>query len=379
MYFSHIQARNWRNFESIDLKLQQRAFLVGANASGKSNFLDVFRFLRDLASVGGGLQAAVEARGGISRIRHLNARNQTDIVIEVGLEENGQERWRYEIAFNQPNNILQLKHERVWHEGQMLLQRPDAEDDKDPRRLTQTHLEQTFANAAFRAINDFFREVHYYHLVPQLVREPERAVARSADPFGSDFLELIARTPAKTREARLRRIQQALSHAVPQLAELTWERDERGAPHLKARYANWRPLGVFQSEREFSDGTLRLIGLLWTLQEGDGPLLLEEPELSLHDSLVRMLVPLMQAIMRARKRAPRQTLISTHNPSLLSAEGIDPAEVLLFRSDSDGTRIEVGADNKIIAAELDAGLSLGQTVADYTAPQGLHQLARSWE
>ena len=46
---------NWKNFREATTRLQDRMFLVGPNASGKSNFRDVFRFLRDLAATGGGL------------------------------------------------------------------------------------------------------------------------------------------------------------------------------------------------------------------------------------------------------------------------------------------------------------------------------------
>ena len=35
---------------------------VGANALGKSNFLDIFRFLHDIVSIGGGFREAVEKR-----------------------------------------------------------------------------------------------------------------------------------------------------------------------------------------------------------------------------------------------------------------------------------------------------------------------------
>ena len=49
--FSNIRLQNWKNFASCDVAVGKRAFLVGPNASGKSNFLDAFRFLRDLASV----------------------------------------------------------------------------------------------------------------------------------------------------------------------------------------------------------------------------------------------------------------------------------------------------------------------------------------
>lgn len=52
--FTHLRLENWRNFTSVDTELARRVFLVGPNASGKSNMLDVFRFLHDLVAVGGG-------------------------------------------------------------------------------------------------------------------------------------------------------------------------------------------------------------------------------------------------------------------------------------------------------------------------------------
>lgn len=54
MIISHIKMKNWRNFRNVDTPLGRRIFLVGANASGKSNFLDALRFLRDIAKTEGG-------------------------------------------------------------------------------------------------------------------------------------------------------------------------------------------------------------------------------------------------------------------------------------------------------------------------------------
>lgn len=59
MYISRVKLYNWKNFRECDVRLSERCFVVGANATGKSNFLDVFRFLRDVVKEGGGLQAAV--------------------------------------------------------------------------------------------------------------------------------------------------------------------------------------------------------------------------------------------------------------------------------------------------------------------------------
>jgi predicted ATPase len=81
--FTKIKLQSWRNFTEVDVDLQRRVFLVGPNASGKSNFLDVFRFLRDIVSVGGGFQDAVLRRGGVSKLRCLAARRYSDIMIQI--------------------------------------------------------------------------------------------------------------------------------------------------------------------------------------------------------------------------------------------------------------------------------------------------------
>jgi hypothetical protein len=53
-----------------------------------------------------------------------------------------------------------------------------------------------------------------------------------------------------------------------------------GAPHLEALYEHHRPNAGWQRESHFLDGTLRLLGILWSLLNGDSLLLIEEPELN---------------------------------------------------------------------------------------------------
>ena len=149
MFVSRLKLKNWRNFKQADnILLQQRQFIVGPNASGKSNLLDVFRFLRDIAKAeGGGLQKAVSERGGVSKIRCLAARSDPEIVIDIALSDNPDEEsiWRYAIGLKQESRGYRqpiLSFERVWKNNKQLLNRPDQEDRKDKERLKQTYLEQ---------------------------------------------------------------------------------------------------------------------------------------------------------------------------------------------------------------------------------------------
>jgi predicted ATPase len=83
MRFTRLKLENWRNFLNVNTPLEGRVFLVGPNASGKSNLLDAFRFLRDIADPQGGFQWAADTkRGGVSQIRSLHARRYSNIAIE---------------------------------------------------------------------------------------------------------------------------------------------------------------------------------------------------------------------------------------------------------------------------------------------------------
>ncbi len=373
-WFTAVHLENWRNFVRVEVKLERRVFLVGPNASGKSNFLDIFRFLHDIVSIGGGFQESVRRRGGLSSLRSLSARRFSDVLVSVEVSDaNGRPPWRYFLKFTQDSQRRALiREERVERGDEQLLSRPNDDDKTDPERMTQTYLEQVNVNRRFRELAEFLGSAKYLHLVPQLVREPDRSVGRPNDPYGGDFLEQVARTQEKTRNARLRRILEALRVAVPQLQELELVRDEGGASHIRGKYAHWRPQGAWQTEEQFSDGTLRLMGLLWATLDGVGPLLLEEPELSLHPEVVRFLP---QMFARVQRRTGRQVLISTHSPDLLRDEGIGLDEVLLLVPGAEGTAIERASDLSDVTTLLSGGVSLADSVMPFTRPTQAEQLA----
>jgi predicted ATPase len=379
MLIKRIKLKNWRNFRDLDVPLREVSYLLGPNASGKSNLLDAFRFLRDISKPrGGGLQTAVSDRDGITKVRCLHARRDPEVRIEVDLAdtEDGPVQWTYALGFKPEGKGAQrilVSHERISFKGKVLLQRPNAKDRNDPALLTQTHLEQIQANVEFRALVDFFGSVTYLHLVPQLLKFANKLGGHRLedDPFGQNFLERLARTPDKTRTARLRKIGTALQLAVPQFKELKFENDVLGHPHLHALYAHHRPNAGWQSEEHFSDGTLRLLGLLWALLDGNSMLLLEEPEISLNDAIVKEIPLILQNLQRGRK-ARRQIVLTTHSEALLSNPGIDGRSVVLLVSGPNGTTARTLLENE--AEALNAGLSVAEVVLPKTRPASVNQL-----
>lgn len=384
MYITYLKLKNWRNFREAEMNLAQIAYIVGPNASGKSNLLDVFRFLRDICKPqGGGLQKAIQDRDGISKLRCLHARRDPEVRIEIHFSDRFDDpmpAWKYILGFKPEGKGAQrllVSTEEVWHGDKRLISRPDKDDKKDVQLLTETHLEQTRANSSFRAIADFLSGATYLHLVPQLLKYGDKIGGNRLedDPFGQGFLERLAKCTDRTRISRLKKIGKALSAAVPQFKELRYHPDQMGHPHLEALYEHYRPNAGWQREEQFSDGTLRLLGILWSLLDGNGLLLIEEPELSLHQAVVEQIPVLIDRIQRSAKYR-RQIIISTHSESMLNNKGIDARGVVVLMPDQEGTRIR-----SVNAAEekgLKAGLSVAEVVLPQTRPKGVEQLGL-WE
>lgn len=384
MQVTRVKLKNWRNFRSFDAPMRDVTYILGPNASGKSNLLDVFRFLRDVSKpAGGGLQAAVLDRGGISKLRCLHARRDPEVCIDVELSDSPDDEipsWRYVLGFKSEGKGAQrilVSQEEVWREGKKLFSRPDKDDNKDSVLLTQTRLEQIAANAEFRELAEFFGSITYLHLVPQLLKFAEQLGGRPLenDPFGQSFLERIARTTERVRNTRLKKISEALTLAVPQFKELRFIKDDSGHPHLEALYSHHRPNAGWQSEEHFSDGTLRLLGLLWALLDGSSMLLLEEPEISLNDAVVKEIPLIIQRLQKNRK-PKRQVVISTHSEALLSNPGIDGRGVILLETTADGSIGRTLQEDE--ASALEAGLSVAEVVLPKTRPSSVNQLG-FWE
>lgn len=385
MIISKIELFNWKNFHRCEVGVQERCFVVGANAAGKSNFIDALRFLRDVARQGGGLQTAVRVRGGITKIRCLAAREQSNVKLAIELSESDSRElcWHYELNFKHTGggireNQVKIVSEKVFsgREQRYVLDRSAETLGEDEETLKYTYLEQPNANKDFRVIQQFLQNVEYLNVVPQMVRESASSSysGDKEDYYGRNFLKRLALLNDNTRRSYFRKINEFLKLAVPQLEELSFVKDEIGVPHLEARYVHWRTRGSKQQEMQFSDGTLRLIGFLFALIDSNGVLLLEEPEINLHPGIVAQFPEFIAKIQRVKKGG-RQVFITTHSYDILSNEGIAPEEVLLLTNSPEGTEVEVLSNVEKAKNILAAGFSMADVVMPLTKPWSIESMS----
>ena len=387
MILKKIKLHNWKNFQNCEVDLAERCFIIGANASGKSNLIDALRFLRDISKQSGGLQTAVEERGGITKIRCLAARTQSNvsITVELGNPNEEQNLWRYHLDFvHTGGGVIKSQVKIIAEEvysytaEKFILKRDSKKESEDEETLKYTHLEQANANRAFRDLQVFFQNIEYLNVIPQLVRESSSVFTSltKEDYYGRNFLEKLAKMNEKTRNSYFRRINECLKIAVPQLEELQFVKDKMGVPHLEAKYKHWRAKGSKQQEEQFSDGTLRLIGFLFALLDSKGIILLEEPEINLHSGIISKIPGFIYTIQRSKKSKSSQIFITTHSYDILSDSGISSDEVLVLELSQEGTTINKLTDISEIKAIVEAGLTIADAVIPYTKPKEIEKLSQ---
>ncbi len=376
MRISRLQLNHWKNFTAVDLKLQERVFVVGPNAGGKSNLFDSIRFLHDLTVSGGGLIPAVMARGSMTQLLPFSMSNEkaarATICIETELKESDGVYWTYKLEFRDksqeaPYPIVERERvTRVDHGVEtVLLDRPDDADRSDEWRLTQTALQQTSMNGGFRVIEQFFRSVGgtrfsnvgVYENLGQTFSNYNIAEERI---FGLDLLASIKLIPPDLREKMLKRLTRSLQQLVPDLDRIEWHPSSRRRTFLRIYRKTWSE-HKFADETHLSDGTLRLMDFFLNVEMPSRVVLIEGPETSLPPAVLSVLVPYAYEAQRSGGCA--QLIVSTHSPMLLHDPGIAAEEIVLVRpNESGGSDAMLGSDDPRLRDVMQLGMTAAEAV-----------------
>lgn len=97
MFIRHLKIRNFKSIKETDIEFTPMSMIVGANASGKSNLINVFRFIGNIAA--DGIDNAIALQGGIPYLANANMTKGEPIEIQFVLDIS-EESWvrRYKSA-----------------------------------------------------------------------------------------------------------------------------------------------------------------------------------------------------------------------------------------------------------------------------------------
>jgi len=370
-------AKNFRSLEDVDVKLGPLTVLVGPNASGKSNVVDVLRFVSD--AFRNGLDRAIADRHGIGAIRRWSKGRPYDVEIGLEFQLAGHALHYGFVLGSKLRGEYQVKEEHIRVEGDRRSGRTIISDLFEVRngRLVAPKPEGPVDEAILRSISSnelimlrhwlwlvsppgadrsteiemrllvqdlgrYLFEMRFYHLFPNEIRQPQKL----QDPYRLEEdggnLASVLRRMIRGNSEYLPDLRDAMGKAVPGVAD--FQVTQVGAylvVKLKHQVKDSSGRGTWFDLTQESDGTLRILALLAALFQDPPPsfLAVEEPELTVHPGALAVLADyLKEAALRT------QILITTHSPELI--DGL-PIESLRAVESVDGvTKVGMVAEHQ---------------------------------
>lgn len=347
IFLRRIVLKNYKSIGYCDVQLGSLTFLVGANGSGKSNFLDALHLVRDALS--GSLDNALNERGGLNEVRRRSTGHPHNfgIRLEFTLPDGRMGHYAFTIAALE-GGAYEVKAEEctLGRKGvgpRFKVERGVVVESSESTfpALTADRLALVAASgmAAFRPVFDAITAMGFYNLNPKLMREPQKPQdGRLLKPVGENVTSVIAHLERSAPE-KITEIETYLRTVVPSVHG--FERRQIGPletlefrQEVAGSKAPWRFFA-----QNMSDGTLRALGVLTALFQGNRdftPLVvgIEEPETALHPAAS---AALREALSKAALRT--QIIVTSHSPDLLDDAQIDPGRILAVVSEGGVTKL----------------------------------------
>ena len=340
---------DFKNFDDETLRVGPFTVIVGANASGKSNIRDAFRFLHGIGrgytlaeTVGGKLDAGGKVewepiRGLTNEIIRILESTEDSIPLpafglEVGLTEgNTEATFTVEVSreiFR--SSGFRITYERLLTGGEEVYEKPrstygdrrislgDGDEINimlDKPALTQVRDRKQVRQSRRERIEPIvgaLANMRFLDLVPDRMRVPAFP-GQTVLGDGGENLPVVLReicTNPKRREILTAWVRELTPMDV---AGFEFPEDPSGRIHLKLRERSGREVSAYSA----SDGTLRFLALLAALL-GEDPTRLyffEEIDNGIHPARLHLLVDLIE---RQTAKGRVQVVSTTHSPELLS-------------------------------------------------------------
>jgi len=366
MRLTSIRAKNFKSFRELNISLDNLNVLIGANASGKSNFVQLFSFVRDI--VESGLDNAISIQGGAQYLRNINCEEGANLTIELSVESDlgdpivpfvpdpgsrvTRSRYRFSLAFHGGRHVS-VTEDELWVERRSSGSSGNTSTFTIKREGEQCQMEGG---------NDVIRSFLLGHLKPRAeeANRPmlliESVILRSMLPLNG--LKSIATYDIDSKEPKTAVLFGGKSELEPDAHNLAIVLDRIVSDDQNRRkFLNLlrdvlpfadeldteplRDSSLFFNMRErfspspmpasfLSDGTIDIIALIVILYFERKPfVVIEEPERNLHPSLISKLVQLFKDASRLK-----QIIISTHSPEIVRY--VDPGQLILISRDTSG-------------------------------------------
>jgi predicted ATPase len=387
MPIQQVHVENFKSFSELDIDLSRFNVVIGSNAAGKSNFISIFKFLRDIARHG--LANAIAMQGGPEYLWNAKIGPGRDLVIRVvytpdqkaDIIENEscgnallkiqscESSYEFAIRFDAEGNGFAIIKDRLvfgcefssFERKGTLVQKngtpergeiqvtneegdvkfaihlpegcPLSEHDIIPIFFRGVHLqkhalllESTYACPLLH-VEKFFDRIAVYDIDPKLSKRGAAITGKRALEEDASNLAVVVKNIIEDPEKK-RKFSNLLRDTLPFVEDFSVQKfmDLSLTLTLRERYAKNHDLPA----ATMSDGTITIFALIIALYFEDKPfIIIEEPVSHIHPFLVARLMAMMK-----ESSERKQLMITTHSTEVV--KHVSAEDILLISRDSEG-------------------------------------------
>ena len=351
-----ITLKGYRSIRSLeDFELGPVNILIGANGAGKSNFVSFFSLLSEM--VKRRLALAVNRVGGADAELFLGPQVTKRIEADLKIKANGYE---FKLEPTADNRLI-FSDERIKSQG--VPGRTRSVDRSIGRGQSESKLKEqikpgsrnvVISRNIYGAVSSW--TVYHFHDTSETGPMRRTHTVRDNDrllPDGANLAAFLFRLQEEA-PSTYQMIGDVVDLVAPFFKEFRLRpKKARGDESLQLEWTQKSSDYPFHAG-QFSDGTIRFIGLATALLQPNPPatILIDEPELGLHPYALNILASLIR---QASKRT--QLIVSTQSAGLLN--GFEPKDIVVIDREGGESKFRRLKDQEL-RSWLEEDYSLGE-------------------
>lgn len=311
MDYHHLKSINIQGFKSIKdqtIELNKLNVLIGQNGAGKSNFISLFKFLRNLIER---KLKNTSLKAGAENLLYYGSKETKFILIHLDFSPN-----LYEVELQPAANeslFISLENCGFWKDGYDTPYWQTITTSEEESRLSKISRTETIANYVYEVLKEW--RVYHFHDTSENAGVKKYCSLSDGRFLFEDASNLAGflYTLKKTQEEYYERIVKTIQLVIPFFRDFILEPNPLNNELIRLEWVDNYSDKTFTAH-ELSDGSLRFICMATLLLQKKLPkiLVLDEPELGLHPSAVTILAGLLK---KASNRS--QVVVSTQSVNLV--------------------------------------------------------------
>lgn len=354
MIIKSITIKGWKSIRDLTIPLTKLNVLIGSNGVGKSNFIEVFAFIRAIYEQD--LQGYILRKGGADRLLYFGKKTTQTIIVSLDFtypDAPAEPINTYEVVLGVAQDELYIKKTETTFYNQA-----GAYPNIQERNVRESSIQERLYGQLFW-INQYLQQYAIYHFHDTSDTSPIKGLQavddhRQLRSDGGNVAAFLYHLQQQ-HPRYFKRIQKTIQSIAPFFQRFRLQPHAANQQQIKLE---WQEKGNYEGYFDaysLSDGTLRFICLVTLLLQPTPPeiIIIDEPELGLHPLAIEVLAELLQ---RLGEDDRTQVIISTQSTDLVNC--MEPEHIMVADREQQQTVIK-----RLHEQELEAWLgtySLGE-------------------